>query len=85
MAASGRAQVLCLYRSLLKESRRFPSYNYRTYAVRRVRDSFRANKKVEDPKAVEKLMMEGRESLMMIQRQVAVGSMYQAQKIVVES
>lgn len=31
MASSSRVQVLALYRMLIKESKRFPSYNYRYY------------------------------------------------------
>ncbi|XP_054478687.1 LYR motif-containing protein 4 [Anoplopoma fimbria] len=84
MAASTRAQVMSLYRMLLTESGRFPSYNYRTYAVRRVRDAFRANRKVEDPKAVERLMVEGRQTLALIKRQVSIGKMYETQKNVVD-
>ncbi|XP_034416035.1 LYR motif-containing protein 4B [Cyclopterus lumpus] len=84
MAASGRAQVISLYRAMLTESQRFPSYNYRTYAVRRVRDAFRANRKVEDPKAVERLMVEGQQTLALMQRQVSIGKMYETQKNVVE-
>uniref|UniRef100_A0A3B5L0L5 Complex 1 LYR protein domain-containing protein n=1 Tax=Xiphophorus couchianus TaxID=32473 RepID=A0A3B5L0L5_9TELE len=71
MAASTRSQVISLYKMMLKESSRFPSYNYRTYALRRVRDAFRANREVEDPKAVERLMEEGEQMLALIQRQVA--------------
>ncbi|XP_061661343.1 LYR motif-containing protein 4 [Syngnathoides biaculeatus] len=84
MAASSTSQVISLYRILLRESYKFPSYNYRTYAVRRVRDAFRVNKNVDDPKTVERLVLEGRQSLALIQRQVAVGDMFQAQKTVVE-
>ncbi|KAF1373328.1 hypothetical protein PFLUV_G00259390 [Perca fluviatilis] len=69
MAASTRAQVISLYRMMLTESKKFPSYNYRTYALRRVRDAFRANGKVEDPKTVERLMEEGHQTLAVIQRQ----------------
>lgn len=42
----------------------------RTYAVRRVRDAFRDNKNVDDPKTVERLIEEGRQTLLLIQRQV---------------
>ncbi|XP_056290759.1 LYR motif-containing protein 4 [Pseudoliparis swirei] len=84
MAASVRAQVISLYRALLAESKSFPSYNYRTYAVRRVRDAFRANRKVKDPQAVERLMVEGQQTLALIQRQVSIGKMYETQKNVVE-
>ncbi|XP_013885108.1 LYR motif-containing protein 4 [Austrofundulus limnaeus] len=84
MAASTRAQVLSLYRMMLKESKKFPSYNYRTYAVRRVRDAFKANRKVKDPKAVVELMENGQQMLALIQRQTSIGRMYEAQKTVVE-
>ncbi|CAM4720481.1 unnamed protein product [Leuciscus chuanchicus] len=69
MAASGREHVLSLYRMLLKESKKFPSYNYRTYALRRVRDAFRENRTVGDPKLVEELLNKARDSLAIIQRQ----------------
>nr|XP_057915948.1 LYR motif-containing protein 4B-like [Doryrhamphus excisus]XP_057916831.1 LYR motif-containing protein 4B-like [Doryrhamphus excisus] len=84
MAALSSTQVLSLYRMMLRESRNFPSYNYRTYALRRVRDAFRANKQVDDPKTVERLVLEGRQSLALIQRQVAIGHMFKTQKTVVE-
>nr|ACI66069.1 LYR motif-containing protein 4 [Salmo salar] len=50
MAACSRTQVISLYRMLIKESKKFPSYNYRTYALRRVKDSFRENLHVDNPK-----------------------------------
>ncbi|XP_060949535.1 LYR motif-containing protein 4 [Limanda limanda] len=84
MAASTRAQVISLYRTMLRESSGFPSYNYRTYAVRRVRDAFRANSKEEDPKAVARLIEEGQRTAELIHRQVAVGKMYESQKMVLE-
>ncbi|KAG7222961.1 hypothetical protein INR49_029183, partial [Caranx melampygus] len=70
MAASTRAQVISLYRTMMRESSKFPSYNYRTYALRRVRDAFRANQRVEDPKTVARLMEEGQQAVALIQRQV---------------
>uniref|UniRef100_A0A3B4FTA9 Complex 1 LYR protein domain-containing protein n=1 Tax=Pundamilia nyererei TaxID=303518 RepID=A0A3B4FTA9_9CICH len=69
MAAAARSQVMSLYRTMLRESAKFPSYNYRNYALRRVRDAFKANRNVEDPKAVERLMEEGWQTLALIQRQ----------------
>ncbi|KAM9337500.1 LYR motif-containing protein 4 [Symphorus nematophorus] len=84
MAASTRAQVISLYKMMLTESKKFPSYNYRTYALRRVRDAFRANRTVDDPKTVAGLMVEGQKTLALIQRQVAIGKMFETQKTVVE-
>ncbi|KAJ0022603.1 hypothetical protein NQD34_014737 [Periophthalmus magnuspinnatus] len=70
MAASSRSQAISLYKMLLRESRKFPSYNYRTYALRRVRDAFRENRTVQDPQLVHSLLEEGHQNLQLIQRQV---------------
>ncbi|XP_010899231.1 LYR motif-containing protein 4B [Esox lucius] len=84
MAASTRTQVLSLYRLLMKESSKLPSYNFRTYALRRVRDAFRANQSIKDPKVVEKLLKQGKDNLGIIRRQVTIGKMYTTQKTIVE-
>nr|XP_046227794.1 LYR motif-containing protein 4 [Scatophagus argus] len=84
MAAPTRAQVISLYKMMLTESKKFPSYNYRTYALRRVRDTFRANRTVQDPNTVERLVAEGQQTLALIQRQVAIGKMFETQRTVVE-
>ncbi|XP_030629637.1 LYR motif-containing protein 4 [Chanos chanos] len=84
MASCGRSQVISLYRMLMKESRKFPSYNYRTYALRRIQDGFRANLHVDNPKTLDMLLSQARESLALIKRQVSVGQMYSTQKTIIE-
>uniref|UniRef100_A0A672U611 Complex 1 LYR protein domain-containing protein n=1 Tax=Strigops habroptila TaxID=2489341 RepID=A0A672U611_STRHB len=69
MAASSRAQVLRLYRALLRESQRFSSYNYRMYAIRRIRDAFRENKNVKDSEKIEELVNKAKANLEVIRRQ----------------
>ncbi|XP_061851645.1 LYR motif-containing protein 4 isoform X3 [Colius striatus] len=69
MATSSRAQVLRLYRALLRESQRFSSYNYRTYAIRRIRDAFRENKNVKDSETIEELVNKAKANLEVIHRQ----------------
>ncbi|KAM9665206.1 LYR motif-containing protein 4 isoform 1-T1 [Trichechus inunguis] len=69
MAASSRAQVLDLYRAMLRESKHFSAYNYRTYAVRRIRDAFRENKNVEDPVEIQILVSKAKRDLEIIRRQ----------------
>ncbi|OXB84576.1 UNVERIFIED_CONTAM: hypothetical protein H355_008052 [Colinus virginianus] len=69
MAASSRAQVLRLYRALLRESQRFSGYNYRTYAIRRIRDAFRENKSIKDSEKIEELVNKAKENLEIIHRQ----------------
>ncbi|CAD7673906.1 unnamed protein product [Nyctereutes procyonoides] len=70
MAASSRAQVLDLYRAMLRESKHFGAYNYRTYAVRRIRDAFRENKNVKDPAEIQALVNKAKRDLGIIRRQV---------------
>ncbi|KAK4826370.1 hypothetical protein QYF61_007984 [Mycteria americana] len=71
MAASSRAQVLRLYRALLRESQRFGGYNYRTYAIRRIRDAFRENKNIKDSEKIEELVNKAKANLEVIHRQQA--------------
>ncbi|XP_006888824.1 PREDICTED: LYR motif-containing protein 4 [Elephantulus edwardii] len=71
MAASSRAQVLDLYRAMLRESKRFSAYNYRMYAVRRIRDAFRENKNVKDPVEIQTLVNKARRDLGIIRRQTS--------------
>ncbi|XP_039917875.1 LYR motif-containing protein 4 isoform X1 [Hirundo rustica] len=85
MAASSRAQVLRLYRALLRESQRFSAYNYRTYAIRRIRDAFRENKNVADSEKIEELLNKAKANLEVIQRQVTIGQLYSTEKLVIES
>ncbi|XP_052585713.1 LYR motif-containing protein 4 [Peromyscus californicus insignis] len=70
MAASSRAQVLDLYRAMLRESKHFSAYNYRMYAVRRIRDAFRENKNVKNPVEIQALVNKAKRDLEIIRRQV---------------
>ncbi|XP_057555075.1 LYR motif-containing protein 4 isoform X1 [Hippopotamus amphibius kiboko] len=85
MAAPGRAQVLALYRAMLRESQRFSAYSYRTYAIRRIRDAFRENKDVKDPVEIQALVNKAKRDLGMIRRQVHIGQMYSTDKLVIEN
>lgn len=69
---------------LLRESRQFPAYNYRTYALQRVKDAFRANRSVGDPQVVAKLVEEGHQTLALIKRQVSIGKLYVTQRNIVD-
>ncbi|KAM7098585.1 LYR motif-containing protein 4 isoform 6-T6 [Molossus nigricans] len=70
MAASSRAQVLDLYRAMLRECKHFSAYNYRTYAIRRIRDAFRENKSAKDPVEIQTLVNKAKRDLGMIRRQL---------------
>lgn len=48
--------------------------SFRTYALRRVKDSFRENLHVDNPKTLDMLLNQARENLAVIRRQVSDSS-----------
>lgn len=70
------SETVILYREMLRTAKQFPTYMYRTYTLRRIRDGFRQNQSLTDPVMVNKLLEEARDSLAVIQRQVTVGNLY---------
>jgi hypothetical protein len=54
------------------------------YALRRTRDAFRENKSVTDESKIQKCITEAKENLEMIKRQVIVGNLYSADKLIIE-
>lgn len=85
MAASSRARVLDLYRAMLRESKQFSAYNYRTYAIRKIRDAFRENKNMKDPVEIQALVNKAKRDLEMIRRQVHIGQLYSTEKLIIEN
>ncbi|CAH2056258.1 unnamed protein product, partial [Iphiclides podalirius] len=69
----------------MRESQIFPNYNFRSYALRRVRDAFKENKSLTDPKLIRKEYQFAKENLAIITRQVSIGQMYKTEKLVIEN
>ncbi|XP_060535627.1 LYR motif-containing protein 4 [Cylas formicarius] len=82
---SSKKQLLSLYKSLIRESQQFASYNFRSYAVRRVRDSFRENKFLMDVEVIRTKLIEGQNNLELIKRQALISQMYKTDKLVIEN
>lgn len=82
---SSRMQLLTLYKKLIRESERFTNYNFRSYALRRVRVAFRENKSLSDPKLIQKEIGIAKDNLEIIRRQVTIGDMYKTDKLVIEN
>jgi len=78
-------EVLRLYKSLLRESQKFTSYNYRHYFILRIKDGFKANKGLSSPEAIAQEIKNAYSSLNTIRRQVIVGQLYQTHKLVIEN
>lgn len=51
------------YRQLLRQGDQFAAYNFREYAKRRTRDSFREHKDIQDPRQIQELMQKGLKEL----------------------
>ncbi|KAK6920943.1 Complex 1 LYR protein domain [Dillenia turbinata] len=81
MAAAGagaptKAEVLSLFRSLLRTAREFADYNIREYAKRRTKDGFRHNKNLSDPSAISSVFSDAKSQLEIAKRQVVVYSLH---------
>lgn len=74
-----------LYRAMLRQAIKFGGYNFRYYAIRRVRDGFEANRSLADPSEIQDALSKGRETLAMLHRQSTISQMYTVPDLVVES
>lgn len=54
------------YRQLLRQGGQFAAYNFREYAKRRTRDSFREHKDVMDEREIQELMQKGLKELQVL-------------------
>lgn len=54
------------YRSLLRQGNQFAAYNFREYAKRRTRDSFREHQKETDDRRIQELVQTGLKELQML-------------------
>ena len=76
MASSRAKIVLSLYKSIARESQKFVDFNYRCYAIRRIKDSFRSNALITDQALIDKKINLAKQNLRLIQRQVAIGQLF---------
>ncbi|KAF9416552.1 hypothetical protein HW555_006127 [Spodoptera exigua] len=69
-----KRQVLSMYKLLMREAEKFPNYNFRSYALRRIRDGFKENKALTDLKQIKQQYEFATENLSIIKRQVIIPS-----------
>lgn len=74
--APSRAEVLSLFRSLLRTAAKFTDYNLREYTRRRTVDGFRENRRLSDLSSVASAFADGTNQLEIAKRQAAVYSSY---------
>ncbi|XP_076296239.1 LYR motif-containing protein bcn92 [Lasioglossum baleicum] len=85
MMASGKNAVLSLYRNLIRESKKWKSYAYRTYALRKVRHEFQENKSLVHQAEIAKQYNKGIEALGIIKRQASIGNLYTTRPLIIET
>ncbi|CAI7575558.1 unnamed protein product [Penicillium glandicola] len=77
-------QARSLFRSLLRHSGQFSNYNFREYARRKTRDSFREHQNTTEERQIQELIQDGLKSLRLLKRQTVISQFYQLDKLVVE-
>ncbi|KAJ8976399.1 hypothetical protein NQ317_003035 [Molorchus minor] len=82
---TSKSQILKLYKTLLRESQKFPSYNYRKYSLRMIHDAFQENKNMTDRVLISAQIQEATRNLDIIKRQVVLGQMYSTEKLIIEN
>eukprot|EP00297_Palpitomonas_bilix_P023068 CAMPEP_0113869100 /NCGR_PEP_ID=MMETSP0780_2-20120614/1351_1 /TAXON_ID=652834 /ORGANISM="Palpitomonas bilix" /LENGTH=88 /DNA_ID=CAMNT_0000854245 /DNA_START=40 /DNA_END=306 /DNA_ORIENTATION=+ /assembly_acc=CAM_ASM_000599 len=78
------AQVLSLYKQLLRSARLFKDYNFRDYAIRRTKVGFRENAHLSDPAEIRQAYAYGFEQLGVIRRQTLISQLYYSEKNIME-
>jgi hypothetical protein len=76
MALSNSKAVLSLYKVMLRESEKFVDLNYRSYAMRRVKDGFRSNARLVEESKIKETVSNAKENLEIIKRQTTVGQLF---------
>ncbi|KAJ5377724.1 uncharacterized protein N7496_005133 [Penicillium cataractarum] len=72
------------FRSLLRQSSQFSNFNFRDYARRKTRDSFREHKNETEERRIQELIQDGLQNLRLLKRQTVISQFYQLDKLVVE-
>ena len=78
MSAPAPAQVRALLRALLREAKKFPNYNVRSYALRRIKEGFRETQHEADPGRIHAAYEDGAKQVEVVKRQALVYGMYPA-------
>jgi hypothetical protein len=84
----GRTASLSLYRSLLREAKKVDNYNFRLYAIRRIKAGYRSNIQSNDNNKAENAELayrDGIEQLNVLKRQSIVGNLYPSARSVMET
>ena len=73
-----------LFRTMLREAAQVDQYNFRNYAIRRMREDFRRNAALAGADA-DAALQEGKDALEVLRRQRIVGQLYPAAQSVMDA
>lgn len=76
--------TVTLFRRLMREAKQMNDYNFRAYAIRRVRAGFDQNRLLEGD-AAQMALKEGQGELSVLARQSAISRLYPSAQSVMES
>ena len=76
MAGGTSTKVLSLYKTMLRESQKFVDKNYRSYAIRRVKDGFKEGAKERDESKIKENILKAKDNLSIIRRQSTIGHLF---------
>jgi hypothetical protein len=80
-----RQQVLSLYRELIRKSKGFENYNFRSHALRKTRWEFKKNKSLQSSQQIYGKYEFGRKQLEILNRQITIGKLYPEEASVMEN
>lgn len=81
---SSATKSISLYRALLRNARSITDYNFRSYAIRRIKHGFEKNRSLSG-EALEAAFKEGESNLAVVQRQSTLSKLYPSARSVMES
>ncbi|KAI7861957.1 hypothetical protein BDF14DRAFT_1862112 [Spinellus fusiger] len=85
MTPPTRAHTLSLYRQFIRHGKKFQSYNFKEYTLRRSHDAFHLHKAETDPHKITALLEKAEHDLAAVKRQAAISTLYATgSKLVIE-
>ncbi|KAJ7177962.1 hypothetical protein C8R46DRAFT_888373 [Mycena filopes] len=80
-----RRSILALYSAMLRTSRSFSSYNFRTYFVSRTQETFRTLQNETDAGKIRSIYSDAVAELAVLRRSAIVNQMYGGWRLAVEN
>ena len=70
-----------LYRNLLKEASKFPDFNFKSYFIRKINESFFQGNELRKSEEIQYSLQRSGITIEMLQRQATIGQLYDSKRI----